>query len=141
MAFGGLVGCGIHCILAGGILSHASVLLPQQFTLGVAPNLLLIVLAVLAFSLSFVSRQILLLITAIALIASIALGQVYDATQLQPWHWTSLEFKEWGNATVLALVASGLGMGLYWQTTVNRSINRHQLALLYCRSGWHNWWL
>ncbi|WP_171063728.1 hypothetical protein [Acinetobacter soli] len=106
--------------LAGGILSHASMLLPQQFTLGVAPNLLLIVLAVLAFGLSFVSRQILLLITAIALIASIALGQVYDAAQLQPWHWTSLEFKEWGNATVLALVASGLGMGLYWQTTVKQ---------------------
>ena len=37
---------------------------------------------------------------------------------LQPWHWTSVEFKRWGNATVLALVASGLGLGLYWQNSV-----------------------
>ena len=29
---------------------------------------------------------------------------------------TPIEFKEWGNATILALVASGLGLGLYWQT-------------------------
>ena len=39
-------------------------------------------------------------------------------THLQAWHWTGVEFKEWGNATVLALVATGLGLGLYWQTSL-----------------------
>ena len=31
---------------------------------------------------------------------------------------TPVEFSEWGSATVLALVASGLGMGLYWQSSL-----------------------
>lgn len=44
--------------------------------------------------------------------------QIRWGSTLQPWHWTSVEFKEWGNATVLALVASGLGLGLYWQNSV-----------------------
>ena len=42
-------------------------------------------------------------------------------TALPAWHVTAIEFSEWGSATVLALVASGLGMGLYWQTSVTTS--------------------
>jgi hypothetical protein len=38
---------------------------------------------------------------------------------LPAWHVTPVEFGEWGSAAVLALVASGLGMGLYWQSSLS----------------------
>jgi len=34
------------------------------------------------------------------------------------WAWTSFSLAEWSSAVILALVASGLGMGLYWQSAV-----------------------
>ena len=51
------------------------------------------------------------------MLLSLILAQVFG-THLQTWHVTPLEFKEWGNATILALVATGLGLGLYWQTSL-----------------------
>lgn len=106
--------------LAGGILSHLSLLLPQFTQFNVAPSFILAGLAVLAFALSFIPRQILLLLTGMGVILSLILAQV-TGTETTAWHWTSIEFKEWGNATVLALVASGLGMGLYWQTSLQQA--------------------
>src|SRR5690606_39701545 len=41
------------------------------------------------------------------------------ALPISAWQVTPVEFSEWGNATVLALVASGLGMGLYWQSSLS----------------------
>ncbi len=34
------------------------------------------------------------------------------------WAWTPFSLAEWSSAVILALVASGLGMGLYWQSAV-----------------------
>ncbi len=62
-------------------------------------------------------RQILLLCTAVAVVAALVLAMVMGS-ELPAWQVTSIEFSEWGSATVLALVASGLGMGLYWQTSL-----------------------
>lgn len=106
--------------LAGGILSHLSLLLPQFTQFNVAPSFIQAGLAVLVFALSFIPRQILLLLTGMGVILSLILAQV-TGTETTAWHWTSIEFKEWGNATVLALVASGLGMGLYWQTSLQQA--------------------
>jgi len=74
-------------------------------------------MAVAAFALSFIPRQILVILTALGVILSLVLVNVFG-TALQPWHVTPIEFKEWGNATILALVATGLGLGLYWQTSL-----------------------
>ena len=41
-----------------------------------------------------------------------------SGTGTAEWQVTPVEFSEWGSATVLALVASGLGLGLYWQNSL-----------------------
>ena len=103
--------------LAGGILANLSQSTTQWAQLAIAPNLVFVAGAVIAFALSFVPRQILIALTAVGVIASLILANVFG-TALQPWHMTAIEFKEWGNATILALVATGLGLGLYWQTSL-----------------------
>ena len=103
--------------LAGAMLNNASNVLAVA-TLDLAPNLLLIGLAIVALALSLLPRQILLVITTIGVLASLILANVMG-TALPAWQVTPVEFSEWGNATVLALVASGRGMGLYWQSSLN----------------------
>ena len=63
------------------------------------------------------ARLILVGITTIGVLASLIMANVMG-TELPAWHVTPVQFVEWGNATVLALVASGLGMGLYWQSSL-----------------------
>ncbi|NNP72787.1 hypothetical protein A7P53_09425 [Acinetobacter defluvii] len=101
--------------LAGAILANVTSSTSQFSQIGLQENLFFVICAVIAFGLSFLSRQILVLLTASGVIASLLIANVFG-TSLQPWHVTPVEFKEWGNATILALVASGLGLGLYWQT-------------------------
>ncbi|MFW1754497.1 hypothetical protein [Acinetobacter wanghuae] len=102
--------------LAGAMLNYASNVLAIA-TPDIATNLLFVVLAVVALALSLIPRQILVLTTAVGVIASLLLANVMG-TALPAWHVTAIEFSEWGSATVLALVASGLGMGLYWQSSL-----------------------
>ncbi len=102
--------------LAGAMLNYASNVLAVA-TPDIATNLLFVVLAVVALALSLIPRQILVLTTAVGVIASLLLANVMG-TALPAWHVTAIEFSEWGSATVLALVASGLGMGLYWQSSL-----------------------
>ena len=103
--------------LAGAMLSAASQYVAIFTANGFAYSIILAVLAVIAFALSFVPRQFLVILTAIGVIAAVVLANVMG-TALPEWKMTTLEFSEWGNATVLALVASGLGMGLYWQSSL-----------------------
>ncbi len=103
--------------LAGAMLNNASNVL-AVVALDLAPNLLLIGLAIAALVLSLLPRQILLAFTTIGVLASLVLANVMG-TVLPAWQITPVEFSEWGNATVLALVASGLGMGLYWQSSLS----------------------
>lgn len=102
---------------AGSVLSTASHVVNEQLASNVSSQILFAILAVVAFALSFIPRQLLIVLTTIGVIAAFILANVMG-TQLQAWHWTGVEFKEWGNATVLALVASGLGLGLYWQSSL-----------------------
>ena len=103
--------------LAGGMLSNASQLLGHFAGNGIAPQFLFIGLAIAAILLSFAPRKIILFLTVIGVLASLILANVMG-TALPAWHVTPVEFSEWGSATVLALVASGLGMGLYWQSSL-----------------------
>lgn len=103
--------------LAGGMLNSSAVLLEQFTAQGVQLPILLAGVSVTAFLLSFLSRQLLVLTGVVAVIAAVVLSKILG-TPVQAWKLTPVEFSEWGNATVLALVASGLGMGLYWQSTL-----------------------
>ena len=104
--------------LAGGVLFNVGQAAGLSAQIPLAQNILFIICAVIAFALSFLSRQILVLLTAVGVIVSIVLANVFTSN-VQPWHFTPIEFKEWGNATILALVASGLGLGLYWQNSIS----------------------
>jgi hypothetical protein len=103
--------------LAGGILSNISQSTVQIANLPIEGHLLFAGAAVVAFALSFAPRQILVGLITIGVLLSLILAQIFG-THLQAWHVTPVEFKEWGNATILALVATGLGLGLYWQTSL-----------------------
>jgi len=103
--------------LAGGILSNISQSTVQIANLPIEGHLLFAGAAVVAFALSFAPRQILVGLITLGVLLSLILAQVFG-THLSAWHVTPVEFKEWGNATILALVATGLGLGLYWQTSL-----------------------
>lgn len=103
--------------LAGGMLSAAAQYVGVHALNNGSHSLIFAVLAVIAFAFSFIPRQFLVIVTALAVIASLILANVMG-TALPEWKMTALEFSEWGNATVLALVASGLGLGLYWQSSL-----------------------
>lgn len=107
--------------LAGGILFNISQVAVINAQLAFEPHLVLIVSAVLAFVLSFIPRLILVSLTAVTVIASVVLAQLFGV-EIEAWQVTPVEFKEWGNATILALVASGLGLGLYWQTNLSETV-------------------
>ena len=102
--------------LAGAILSNAAQLLSVQRETGLSPQLLVVGLAVATVILSFIPRKILVPLTALGVLAALVAANLSDT--LPSWHWTPVEFSEWGSATVLALVASGLGLGIYWQNTL-----------------------
>lgn len=102
--------------LAGAMLNHASnVVSIANFE--VQQPVILAGLAIAALLLSLIPRLILVGITTVGVIASLVLANVMG-TALPEWQVTRVQFSEWGNATVLALVASGLGMGLYWQSSL-----------------------
>lgn len=102
--------------LAGAMLNHASnVVSIANFE--VQQPVILAGLAIAALLLSLIPRLILVGITTVGVIASLVLANVMG-TALPEWQITPVQFSEWGNATVLALVASGLGMGLYWQSSL-----------------------
>lgn len=101
--------------LAGGLIHNLSQLVANQVQLGLSTDVVFIAGAVLAFVLSFVPRMILVVFTALGVIASLVLSNTMGS-HVTAWQMTPIEFNEWGNATILALVASGLGLGLYWQS-------------------------
>lgn len=102
---------------AGSVLATATGVLEQQLRLGISQQVLFAICAVIALGLSFIPRTFLIALTTLGVVAAFIFANVMG-TQLQSWHWTGIEFKELGNATVLALVASGLGLGLYWQSSL-----------------------
>lgn len=104
--------------MAGAILSHVGLAAASTLSQGLASvQVILLILTILAFALSFVSRQVLLILMVIGVLASFVVS--FGSNQPTVWHWTPVTLGEWGNATVLALVATGLGMGLYWQNSVS----------------------
>ena len=117
--------------LAGGILYNLAQTTVQVSQLTVNTSIVFAISAVITLGLSFLNRQILVGLTAVGVIVSFVIANLGD-TALQPWHVTSVEFSEWGKATILALVASGLGLGIYGQTQLTQisSINSATQSVL-----------
>ena len=103
--------------MAGAIVSHLGIAASNALQLDINPQLIFIGFAVVALALSFIPRQILVMLMVVGVVVSL-ICSLFFAQPSIGWHWTAIEFKEWGNATVLALVATGLGMGLYWQNSL-----------------------
>lgn len=104
--------------LAGALIFNSTQWVLTQIETSVQPNIIFLVGAVLAFALSFISRKILVLLTAVGVVVTYISAQ-WMGVNTAEWQVTPVEFKEWGHATILALVASGLGLGLYWQTNLS----------------------
>ncbi|ANF81212.1 hypothetical protein A3K93_02710 [Acinetobacter sp. NCu2D-2] len=120
----GWMGVAFIPFLAGAMLSNASSVLAVA-SLDISSSILVAVLAVLGLALSLLPRQILVIVTTLGVLASIIFANVMG-TALPEWQVTPVEFSEWGSATVLALVASGLGMGLYWQSSLVKNSTQEQ---------------
>jgi hypothetical protein len=105
--------------LAGGMLSNAAQLLNQYALADMTSSVIFIALAVVAIALSFAPRLLTLALTAVGVLISLVLANL-SGTGTAEWQVTPVEFSEWGSATVLALVASGLGLGLYWQNSLTQ---------------------
>ena len=105
--------------LAGGMLSNASQVLNQWALADVNSMAIFAGCAMISLALSLLPRMYLLILSALGVIASLVFANT-SGTQLAAWQVTPVEFSEWGSATVLALVASGLGLGLYAQSHLNQ---------------------
>lgn len=103
--------------LAGGMLFNASNMLTQFNE--ISHLAVFAGLAVAALALSLAPRQVIVILTLLGVVASLGLSIVLGE-QLPTWQFTALEFGEWGAATVLALVASGLGLGVYSQVSLSQ---------------------
>ena len=73
--------------------------------------------------LSFVSRQLLIIVASVSVIIALLLS--FMQAGMASWQWTAFSLQEWAWAVSLALIASGLGFGIYWQLNANRSVNQN----------------
>lgn len=113
--------------LAGAMLANIghNTLTLAQF--GLSETLLFLGLAVCAAIFSFFPRQILIVLSIVGVITSLITSHFFGLN-LETWHVTPLVFKEWGSATVLALVASGLGLGIYAQANIQEVNNQEKTS-------------
>ncbi|WP_111893459.1 hypothetical protein [Acinetobacter sp. MB5] len=111
--------------LAGALIANAGHSVVHYTALPVPENILFAVLAVIAVAASFLPRLILMGAGAVMVLISLVLSHMFPLN-LSAWHVTALQFSEWGYAVVLALVASGLGLGVYAQTSALEIKNSEQ---------------
>ncbi|MEB3754729.1 hypothetical protein [Acinetobacter sp. MD2(2019)] len=105
--------------LAGAILANASHVLQMNGLVLGSEAVLFLVACVIAIGASFIPRQWLTILLVLSVVVSMLLSHLFPL-QLEAWHVTAVSFTEWGNATVLALVASGLGIGVYSQSSLSQ---------------------
>lgn len=113
----GWLAVGFIPFLAGAMLSNAQHTAMQFLELPFTETIGMLVLAAFAVILSFIPRVFLIILSVVGTLASLILCHMFKL-QLETWHVTALTLGEWGSATVLTLVASGLGLGIYAQTSV-----------------------
>lgn len=115
--------------LAGALLNNSYTLIGQFVHLPIRSELVFLVLAMFAMLLSFAPRLWLAGVSVVAVLVSWATSYVFGYAPLV-WHTTNIVFSEWGSATVLALIASGLGLGIYAQTSLHQILNTERSSQL-----------
>lgn len=120
--------------LVGGILSNSSLILAEATDLSVAHPVLVAGCLAVALIASLIPRLILVLVTTVSVLAALLMAQ-FVGQPIAEWQITPLEFSEWGSATVLALIASGLGLGIYWQSHIVHA-QKQDVATRYAFPTW-----
>jgi len=72
--------------------------------------------------LSFVPRAVLIIVASIAVIIASILS--FMQMGVGNWQWTAFSLKEWAWAVSLALIATGLGYGMYWQLNASQPVEK-----------------
>lgn len=106
--------------LAGAMLGNVSHVSAQFISLPVVPEVIFLVLAIAALLLSFLRRSVLVVLSIVAVLGSFISSYLFGYTAIH-WQMTDVVFSEWGGATVLALIASGVGLGIYAQTNIQQA--------------------
>ena len=116
----GWLAVGVMALMAGGMAHQSAGYALQslaQSELALPELLLWALLPVVAIALSWVPR---LAVFAGVVFAICAVEMSTFHQGIGHWAWTSFSLIEWSSAVILALVASGLGMGLYWQAALEQ---------------------
>ena len=119
-------------VLVGGGLLHDAMLLsivPHQLNMG---WLMYLILCIVAFGLSLIPRQWLIILTGLATVLVVILG--FSHQVVQTWTWTDMTWLEWSKAVIMSMVTSGLGWGLYWtyasqQSTIPERVTKDALSI------------
>jgi hypothetical protein len=117
-------------LLAGALSSQASgyafSLLKPRENLNVMHTALPYVVIVLVAALSYLSRW-LPLVGSLLIVVLIGLGLLHPT--VSSWQFTHFAFAEWAGAVELALVSTGVGLGIYWQTAIANTRTTRQKIL------------
>ena len=126
----GWLAFGAVLLLAGALSSQVSVyglgLFTSNGNLSVVTTALPYVVIAGVVALSFVSKW-LPLIGTLLIVVLMGLGLLQLATS--SWQGTHFAFTEWAGAVELALVATGVGLGIYWQTALIQTTTSRQKIL------------
>lgn len=114
----GWLAVGVMTLIAGGMAHQSAGYALKSLTesgLSVPDVALWAAFPVLAIGLSLFPRLAVGLGVVFAILA-VEISTVHQG--IGQWAWTDFSLIEWSSAVILALVASGLGMGLYWQAAL-----------------------
>lgn len=109
-------------LLSGGLLFNAGQTLQTVLPGSGIANALPLIAMIIGAAASFLPRFITLIIALLAVLAATGINVLHSNMAL--WQWGSFSFKEWAAAVSLALVATGLGFGAYWQIAATQGRER-----------------
>lgn len=118
-----LVTVGLLNTAATGFTTELPKLLDSQFD--TSPVYVLIGLTLLAVALSFTGVWTLLLAFVLAIAAVVMSGVNVGAD----WRVTGTSLVEWKNAVTLALLSTGVGLGLYWQNNLTKAAQQRESTM------------
>lgn len=111
-------------LISGGLLYQSASMIFEG--LGHSPDELMgylaIGLIIAGVALSFVARVVLIIVASIAVIMASVLSFMHMG--VGNWQWTAFNLEEWAWAVSLALIATGLGYGMYWQLNASQPVDK-----------------
>lgn len=120
----GWLAAAVIALISGGLLYQSASMLFEG--MGNRPaemmGYLSIGLIIAGLVLSLVPRAILIIVASIAVIIATILS--FMQMGIGNWQWTAFSLKEWAWAVSLALIAAGLGYGMYWQMNASQPIEK-----------------